>query len=121
MKRMAYGLLAFGLVGILTLGILASVIPAPRMVAVMNAVMEVPVPVDSQGVQAPSPAPMQFYTTVWGRGHLTAFLQTFHLTWLFVLCCLAVAAGGWMLYRVKLEEKRMRAHVSEDDHRQEEI
>jgi len=113
-------LLSIGTIGIITLLILTSVIPAHRTVrhtvnlielAERHGVMVSELPELLLFPQIPwslwenwqDMDVLTWYTgPVWGTGHLGGFLQTFHLTWLFVLCCFMVLIGaGILLHTIK--------------------
>ncbi|MDR0898354.1 MAG: helix-turn-helix domain-containing protein [Oscillospiraceae bacterium] len=96
----AFVCLAVGFLGLFTLLLCASLIPASKTVKVPAGLTREPVSLS--GEVAPSgidQSGMTMYTGMTVRGYLWAFLETYHLMWLFVLCCLSVAAGAWMLLR----------------------
>jgi len=93
--------------------ILSSVIPAWRMASTWG---YPPVLVDQDGTPYPDEyqiAPLgeqvRMYTSVMARGHLGAFLQTYHLAWAFALCCLSALTGLCLL----LSSKNKKAARSE--------
>ncbi|MDR0862809.1 MAG: helix-turn-helix domain-containing protein [Oscillospiraceae bacterium] len=104
-------ILVFGLIGVLTLWILSSVIPARKTVRRLSngpptAVAEVhtfatPYP-EAEGTEYP----MNTYTTIEVRGDLLAFLTHFHFVWLFALCCASILTGGVALLRFSRRENR---------------
>jgi transcriptional regulator with XRE-family HTH domain len=96
----AYAFLAFGLVGVLTILILSSTITAYRTVQV-GYIAEV------RQADGDPPMPeyvweaverMPAYSSVPVRGNLSAFLGTYNLGWLFVLCVISAIIGAAMLW-----------------------
>jgi len=100
-RIIGYSLLCVGVFGILLFGILASVIPASRVVRRMmypeQMIMEIQIGPDGNAVpeteRIMQQEPMLMHTSVWARGSLRAFLRTFHLTWLFTICVLLTLIG----------------------------
>ena len=104
-KLLASCLILFGLVGMIILLILSSVIPAWRTVSFYG---YPPIGVDEVGnvlsgeEQALSlDEPVRIWTTVRSQGHLGAFLQTYHLTWLFILCVISMLIGAVILLQAR--------------------
>ena len=114
-KIASFVMLGIGAVGIITLLILMSVIPAYR--AVRHTVnpselaegLEIPIYELPQHLIHPDipwslfPNWQEEETLTWwtgnvrGTGHLGGFLRTYNLTWLFVLCCFLVVGGGTLM------------------------
>jgi len=114
-RTASYILLGIGIIGIVTLFILTSVIPAARTVRHSVNLSElaqqhgVPISELPEHIIFPS-VPWTLWENwqemevltwwtgpVWGTGHLGGFLQTFNLTWLFTLLCLLMVIGCFLL------------------------
>ena len=114
-KTASFVMLGIGVVGIITILILMSVIPAYRAQrhtvnpAELAEGLGIPISELPQHLIHPNvpwslfPDWQEEETLTWwagnvrGTGHLGGFLQTYNLTWLFVLCCLLALAGIIML------------------------
>jgi transcriptional regulator with XRE-family HTH domain len=106
LKKTSLILVSMGLLGLLIFGILSSVVVANKTVNDPHG--SVAVAVDSAtGEEVARPA-LPLYKTIEVTGDLPAFLSTYHLEWLFVLCILAVVVGGVGLLVVR---KRTRAAI----------
>jgi len=127
-KIASFVLLSIGAVGIITLLILMSVIPAYRTVrhtvnpSELAEGLGIPIYELPQHLIHPNvpwnlfPDWQEEETLTWwtgnvrGTGHLGGFLRTYNLTWLFVLCCLLVVGGIVMrllIFRKRAARKRI--------------
>jgi transcriptional regulator with XRE-family HTH domain len=96
----AWFCLGAGLLGLFTLLLCASLIPASKTVKVPAGLAREPVSLS--GEVAPSGIDrggMTMYTGMTVRGDLWVFLETYHLMWLFVLCCALGMTGAGMLWK----------------------
>ena len=122
-------MLGIGIFGIITLLILTSVIPAYRTVRQTINLAEVAdglgVPVSElpehlilpQVLWGLFPDWQEEETLTWwtgnvrGTGHLGGFLETYNLTWLFVLCCLLALIGICVLLYIQKKPGRKRIGI----------
>jgi transcriptional regulator with XRE-family HTH domain len=123
-KTASFVMLGIGVVGIITILILMSVIPAYRterhtvILAELAEGLDIPISELPQYLIHPN-VPWQLFpdwqeeeTLTWwtgnvrGTGHLGGFLETYNLTWLFALCCLLTVVGVLLLlYTLKVFRK----------------
>ena len=114
-KVVSFALLGFGIAGVLTLLILTSVMPAYRTVRFTVNLSELAeglgIPISELPEHRIHPqVPWELFpdwqeeeTLTWwtgpvrGTGHLGGFLQTYNLTWLFILCCISAFTGVFIL------------------------
>ena len=115
-KIVSFVMLGIGVVGIITILILMSVIPAYRterhtvILSELAEGLDIPISELPQYLIHPSvpwglfPNWQEEETLTWwtgnvrGTGHLGGFLQTYNLTWLFTLCCLLTFVGIIILF-----------------------
>ena len=125
-KVASFIMLGIGIIGIITILILTSVIPAHRTVRHTIHLAEVAeglgVPVSELPEHLIHPqVPWSLFPNwqeeetltwwtgpVWGTGHLGGFLETYNLTWLFVLCCLTALIGICLLLYIYKKPRRKR-------------
>jgi len=88
-RKVSYWIIGIGLLGIMTMWVLSYIIPAERSVIKPwdSAVIEGIVSLDGT-------EPVRYYTPIEVQGELFAFIDTFKLTPVFVLCCILIALGA---------------------------
>ena len=103
--KTSYLLIGLGLVGIMTMWILSSVIPARKTVPSNHGGMPVSMEtVATENIEAAESTPI--FTSREVRGELGAFLTHYNLVPLFTLCCLLVTIGiVLILYSLKKDKQ----------------
>lgn len=94
-RKVSFWLVGIGLVGVFTLWILSSVIPATKMVSDPRGypTQEGLTQSDNEGQRPMDEGEMLFFTSQEVRGDLGAFLKTYYLEGLFMLSCVFVLIG----------------------------
>jgi len=119
--RIGVVLLTIGVLGLFVLMILSSVIPANRLIQNVEIMCDNIESIFTTGSNistidfeefegspwyCENPTPMFWITSHRVRGHLSSFLQTYHLTWLFYFLLSFIGVGFYLLLSSKMSIKR---------------
>jgi transcriptional regulator with XRE-family HTH domain len=95
--------IGIGVLGILTMWICSSVVPARKMIE--DPISGSYTSVDPGGSPILDENLLPLWTTIEVRGDLVAFLQTYHFEGLFILCCVLTLAGIILLLRKRIVKR----------------